>query len=43
VPAFAALFKQVNGDWPAFYSAVEQLGALPMEQRKAALRTLAGV
>ena len=42
VPAFAALFKQVNGDWPAFYSAVEQLGALPMEQRKAALRTLAG-
>ena len=43
VPAFAALFKQVNGDWSAFYSAVEKLGALPMEQRKAALRTLAGV
>jgi len=42
VPAFAALFKQVNGDWSAFYSAVEKLGALPMEQRKAALRTLAG-
>jgi predicted aminopeptidase len=42
VPAFAALFKQVNGDWPAFYRAVEKLGALPMEQRKAALRTLAG-
>ncbi|MGV8861957.1 MAG: aminopeptidase [Pseudomonas sp.] len=42
VPAFAALFKQVSGDWPAFYSAVEQLGALPMEQRKAALRRLAG-
>ena len=42
VPAFAALFKQVSGDWPAFYSAVEQLGALPMEQRKLALRRLAG-
>lgn len=42
VPAFAALYKQVNGDWPAFYSAVEKLGGLPVQQRKAALRKLAG-
>jgi predicted aminopeptidase len=42
VPAFAALFAQVKGDWPAFYSAVEQLGRLPIEQRKAALARLAG-
>ncbi|NNB45871.1 aminopeptidase [Pseudomonas chlororaphis] len=40
VPAFAALFKQVNGDWPAFYLAVEKLGALPAEKRKAALQAL---
>ncbi|PMY63286.1 MULTISPECIES: aminopeptidase [Pseudomonas] len=42
VPAFAALFKQVNGDWPAFYRAVEKLGALPAEKRKAALQALMG-
>lgn len=40
VPAFAALFKQVNGDWPAFFSAVEKLGGLPVDERKAALRKL---
>lgn len=40
VPAFAALFRQVNGDWPAFYQAVEKLGGLPVEPRKAALRRL---
>ncbi|MDB5982721.1 MAG: aminopeptidase [Pseudomonas sp.] len=40
VPAFAALYKQVNGDWPAFFNAVEKLGGLPEEQRKAALRKL---
>ncbi|UCR81743.1 aminopeptidase [Pseudomonas chlororaphis] len=40
VPAFAALFQQVNGDWPAFYQAVEKLGALPAEKRKAALQAL---
>ncbi|AZC34472.1 aminopeptidase [Pseudomonas chlororaphis] len=40
VPAFAALFKQVNGDWPAFYLVVEKLGALPAEKRKAALQAL---
>ena len=42
VPAFAALFKQVNGDWPAFFDAVEKLGGLPEQQRKAALRQLMG-
>lgn len=42
VPAFAALFKQVNGDWLAFYQAVEKLGALPAEKRKAALQALMG-
>ncbi|WP_024681051.1 aminopeptidase [Pseudomonas syringae] len=40
VPAFAALFRQVNGDWQAFYQAVETLGGLPVESRKAALRRL---
>lgn len=42
VPAFAALFKQERGDWPAFYAAVEKLGALPAPERKAALKGLAG-
>ncbi|MGL6244693.1 aminopeptidase [Pseudomonas sp.] len=40
VPAFAALFRQVGGDWERFYAAVEQLGALPVGERKAALRKL---
>ncbi|POP68277.1 aminopeptidase [Pseudomonas syringae] len=40
VPAFEALFSQVNGDWQAFYRAVETLGAMPVEARKAALRAL---
>jgi predicted aminopeptidase len=31
----------VSGDWPAFYSAVEKLGGLPKEERKAALERLA--
>ncbi|MFJ3486687.1 aminopeptidase [Pseudomonas sp. NPDC090202] len=39
-PAFAALFKQVNGDWPAFFTAVEKLGKLPKDQRKVALERL---
>ncbi|MFJ5300730.1 aminopeptidase [Pseudomonas sp. NPDC088368] len=39
-PAFAALFKQVNGDWPAFFTAVETLGRLPQEERKTALERL---
>ncbi|MDI3357045.1 aminopeptidase [Pseudomonas sp. UYIF39] len=42
VPAFAALFKQVAGDWVKFYAAVEQLGALSVGERKAALKALAG-
>ncbi|MHC8297202.1 aminopeptidase [Pseudomonas sp. LB3P58] len=42
VPAFAALFRQVGGDWVKFYAAAEQLGALPVEKRKAALKVLAG-
>ncbi|MHC8316876.1 aminopeptidase [Pseudomonas sp. LB3P31] len=41
VPAFEALFRQAGGDWPAFYAAAEKLGALPVEDRKRALKTLA--
>lgn len=41
VPAFAALFKQVGGDWVKFYAGVEKLGALPVGERKAALKALA--
>ncbi|MBD9457945.1 aminopeptidase [Pseudomonas sp. PDM05] len=40
VPAFAALFRQEGGDWLRFYAAVERMGALPVEQRKVALRQL---
>ncbi|WP_072432239.1 MULTISPECIES: aminopeptidase [unclassified Pseudomonas] len=40
VPAFAALFKQVDGDWLAFYTEVEKLGRLGAEERKAALEAL---
>jgi predicted aminopeptidase len=42
VPAFAALFRQVGGDWMKFYAAVEKLGALPVGERKAALKALSG-
>jgi predicted aminopeptidase len=42
VPAFAALFRQASGDWVAFYAAVEKLGKLPVDERKAALKVLAG-
>lgn len=42
VPAFEALFRQAHGDWPAFYAAAEKLGALPVAERKAALKVLAG-
>ncbi|MGP6419573.1 aminopeptidase [Pseudomonas putida] len=41
VPAFAALFRQVGGDWVRFYAEVEKLGELPDEKRKAALKALA--
>ncbi|MDR9751269.1 aminopeptidase [Pseudomonas sp. SZMC_28357] len=40
VPAFAALFKQVDGDWLRFYAEVERLGKLPVEKRKALLSQL---
>jgi predicted aminopeptidase len=40
VPAFAALFQQAHGDWPAFYTAARQLGDLPSEQRATRLREL---
>ncbi|MEO8488320.1 aminopeptidase [Pseudomonas sp.] len=40
LPAFAALFRQVNGDWVSFFAAVEKMGGLPVEQRKAALKQL---
>jgi predicted aminopeptidase len=42
VPAFAALFRQASGDWVAFYAEVEKLGKLPTDERKAALKALAG-
>ncbi len=41
VPAFAALFRQVGGDWVRFYAEVERLGELPGTERKAALKILA--
>lgn len=41
VPAFSALFHQVDGDWLRFYAAVEKLGALPAGERKVALKALA--
>jgi len=40
VPSFAALFKQVHGDWPTFFNEVERMGKLPADQRKAALVAL---
>ena len=40
VPAFAALFAREGGDWVRFYAAVEKMGGLPVEERKAALRQL---
>jgi predicted aminopeptidase len=42
VPAFAALFKQEGEDWVRFYEAVENLGDLPVRERKSALKALAG-
>ncbi|MDL5595337.1 aminopeptidase [Bacillus subtilis] len=43
VPAFAALFRQVGGDWQKFYAQVETLGGLPADKRKTALRELAAL
>lgn len=41
VPAFAALFRQVGGDWVRFYAEVEKLGKLGAAERKSALKALA--
>ncbi|MFJ4196070.1 aminopeptidase [Pseudomonas sp. NPDC089534] len=41
VPAFAALFRQVGGDWLRFYAEVEKLGKLGATERKSALKALA--
>ncbi|WP_201169408.1 aminopeptidase [Pseudomonas sp. S31] len=40
VPAFAAVFREVDGDWARFYERVEQLGRLSATDRKAALQRL---
>jgi predicted aminopeptidase len=42
VPAFAALFRQCEGQWPAFYARVRELARQPRRQREAALAGLAG-
>lgn len=41
VPAFAALWSQQSGDWPAFYAAVSRLAEQAPEAREAQLRALA--
>ena len=41
VPAFAGLFRQVDGNWVRFYAAAEKLAALSVVERKAALKVLA--
>lgn len=40
VPAFASLFRQLAGDWPAFYRRAEALASLPAAQRNQALQEL---
>ncbi|WP_233998699.1 aminopeptidase [Microbulbifer pacificus] len=40
VPAFVQLYKDSGSNWDAFYTAVEQLGALPKEQRNTQLKAL---
>jgi predicted aminopeptidase len=39
-PAFAALFKQAGGQWPAFYARVRALAKEPKAQRESTLRAL---
>ncbi len=41
VPGFQALLARENGDLPRFYRAVKKIGALPEEDRQAALQSLA--
>lgn len=43
VSAFAGLFAEVQGDWPAFYRRVAELGALPPAQRQIQLQALSVV
>ena len=43
VPAFTALFEQVDRDWPRFYERVAALGQLPEAQRHQALTDLLAV
>lgn len=40
VPAFATLFRQAEGDWPAFYRRAAALGRLPDQARSEALAAL---
>ncbi|MOA57847.1 hypothetical protein D3C78_1821090 [compost metagenome] len=40
MPAFAELFRQLGGNWPAFHARVEKLAALPASERRAALERL---
>jgi predicted aminopeptidase len=42
VPAFQRLLADEGGDLPRFYRAVKHLGALPQDERLAALQSLAG-
>lgn len=39
-PAFAALFRQAEGQWPAFYASVRKLAREPKVQREQALHAL---
>jgi predicted aminopeptidase len=41
VPAFAALWREQNRDWAAFYEAAARLGALSPNERQARLEALA--
>lgn len=40
LPAFGVLFKRAGGDWSRFYRHAEQLAALPLAARTAALQAL---
>ncbi len=40
VPAFAALFEQVDGDWQRFHARVESLGRMPADERAQVLEAL---
>ncbi len=39
-PAFAALFRQAEGQWPAFYASVRKLAREPKAQRERTLQAL---